>query len=333
MGKTLQFMVERLDSRVDVLTQVLNAVRFGSALSARTELGAPWGLHFGSRAGFHVVVAGSCLATVDSTGESVALSAGDVVVFPHGSEHTLSDPPGSPAPEFDDVVAGIAPAERIGPPPAKAGPRSILICGAYSFGTTGMNPLLRGLPELLHIPASPTHRGPLEGAISLLAAEAAGSDSGSGLVIDRLVYVMFVYALRTWLSQQQSASAGSWFASIHDPAIAPAIRAIHDDPSRDWTVTSLAEHSGLSRAPFARRFREAVGEPPVTYLTRWRMTVATELLEQGECIASVARQVGYDNEFAFAKAFKRVCGRPPGEIRRSASDRAAARTEPSAERS
>src|SRR4030095_13307159 len=149
MGKTPQFMVERLDSRVDVLTQVLNAVRFGSALSARTELGAPWGLHFGSRAGFHVVIAGSCLATVDSTGESVALSAGDVVVFPHGSEHTLSDPPGSPAPEFNDGVAGVAPAERIGPPPGR---RSTLICGAYSFGTQGMNPLLRGLPELLHIP-------------------------------------------------------------------------------------------------------------------------------------------------------------------------------------
>jgi AraC-like DNA-binding protein len=103
---------------------------------------------------------------------------------------------------------------------------------------------------------------------------------------------------------------------LQDPVAGPAVRAVHDDPAHGWTVAALAQRSGLSRAPFARRFRQAVGEPPLAYVTRWRMTVAADLLEQGERIAKVAHQVGYDNEFAFAKAFKRVRGVAPGQLRR-----------------
>src|SRR6266545_7398492 len=110
MGEKLQSMFERLDSRFDVLTQVLEAVHLGRALSARTELGAPWALHFGQteyRAGFHVVVGGRCWARLDSTGEHVALGPGDIVVFPHGTGHTLGDHPATPAVEFGDLVAGL----------------------------------------------------------------------------------------------------------------------------------------------------------------------------------------------------------------------------------
>jgi AraC-like DNA-binding protein len=312
-------MFERLDSRFDVLTQVLEAVHLGSALSARTMLGAPWALHFGEagrRAGFHVVTSGRCWASLDSTGEQVPVGPGDVVVFPHGTGHTLADPPGTPAVEFGEVVADLAPGERVSPPCGGGGDSTTLLCGAYSFSADGANPLLRGLPHLLHVPADRTRGSALQAAIELLDAEAGALDSGSALVVDRLVDLLFVYALRTWLRQQDDASARSWFGALADPVVGPAVRAIHDEPARAWTVVSLAQRSGLSRAPFARRFRQAVGEPPLAYVTRWRMTVAADLLDQGEFIAHVAHKVGYDNEFAFAKAFKRVRGVAPGRHRR-----------------
>jgi AraC-like DNA-binding protein len=169
---------------------------------------------------------------------------------------------------------------------------------------------------MLYVPAEQTRGGALEAAIRLLAAEVGHIDSGSALIVDRLVDLLFVYALRTWLSNNGDASARSWFGALQDPDVGPAVRAVHDDPAHAWSVAELAHRSGLSRAAFARRFRQAVGEAPIAYVTRWRMTTAAELLAQGEFIAHVAHRVGYDNEFAFAKAFKRVRGVAPGRFRR-----------------
>lgn len=312
-------MLERLDSRFDVLTQVLDAVHLGSALSARTMLGAPWALHFGAaerRAGFHVVVAGNCWASLDGSAEHVPLGRGDVVVFPHGTGHVLGDHPATRAAEFGDLAGGLQPGEQVTLPVGGGGEQTTLLCGSYSFSADGANPLLRGLPQMLHLPADQTKGTAVDAAVRLLAAEADGIHSGSALAVGRLIDLLFVYALRAWLSHQQDSGARSWFGGLQDPVVGPAVRAIHDDPARAWTVAALAQLSGLSRAPFARRFRQAVGEPPLTYVARWRMTVAAELLEQGQRIASVSRQVGYDNEFAFAKAFKRVRGIAPGQHRR-----------------
>ncbi|HEV2678674.1 MAG TPA: AraC family transcriptional regulator [Aliidongia sp.] len=308
-------MFERLDSRFDVLTQVLEAVHLGSAMSARTELRAPWALHFGPetghRAGFHVVTGGWCWVRLDGTDAPIMLGPGDVIVLPHGTGHTLGDRPDTPAIELAERVADLAPGQRVMLPSGDGDPTT-LFCGSYSFGPDGTNPLLRGLPDLLHIP---TGDGALSAAVLLLAAEAAGIQSGSALVVDRLVDLLFVYALRTWLIRQDDGSARSWFGGLQDAVVGPAVRAIHDDPACPWTVESLARHAGVSRAAFARRFNHAVGEPPLAYVTRWRMTVAAGLLEQGERIAAVAPRVGYDNEFAFAKAFKRVRGIAPGQHR------------------
>ena len=176
--------------------------------------------------------------------------------------------------------------------------------------------MLRGLPQLLYLGADQIRHTPLEAAIRLLTVEAGGLASGTSMVVDRLVDLLFVYGLRTWIDLQDDDKPQSWFGALHDAAVGPAVRAVHAEPAYGWTVTALAQSVGLSRAAFARRFHQAVGEPPLSYVTRWRMTVAAGLLTQGRSIAQVAHAVGYDNEFAFAKAFKRIRGVAPGQHRR-----------------
>jgi AraC-like DNA-binding protein len=319
MRKKLQFMFERLDSRFDVLTQVLQAVHLGSALSSRIVMRPPWALHFAAidrRAGFHVVVGGQCATALDGDRDAVALGPGDVVVFPHGAGHVLGDKPETPSVEVHDLVADMPPGGRVAIPGGDRGDATTVLCGSYSFAADGANPLLRGLPDLLHIPSGKAPNGPLAAAVALLAAEADALEPGTAMAIDRLVDILFVYALRAWISLQDGAGAHSWFGALQDPAVGPAVRAIHDLPAHSWTIETLAERAGLSRAAFARRFHQTIGEPPLAYLTRWRMTVAADLLKQGRRIAEVAHIVGYDNEFAFAKAFKRVRGIAPGLHRR-----------------
>jgi AraC-like DNA-binding protein len=325
MGETMANMFERLDSGIDVLTQVLDAAHLGGAMSAVTELGAPWALHFRAngapRAGFHVVAKGTCLTTLDNTDDQVALGEGDLVLFPHGTGHTLRDAVGPPAVEFARLVDDTQPAERVKFRFGGSGATTILLCGAYSLSAQGTSLLLRGLPDMIRIPADQARDTALEPAINLLVTESSGLEPGSGLVVDRLVDLLFVYALRTWFSHQDRTTKQCWFAALQDPIVGPSVRAVHKDLARAWTVAELAQRSGLSRAPFARRFREALGEPPLAYVARWRMTVAADLLERGEPIGSVAHQVGYENEFAFAKAFKRLRGIAPGQYRRRHSHR------------
>jgi AraC-like DNA-binding protein len=189
----------------------------------------------------------------------------------------------------------------------------VVLCGSYSFGPEGANPLLRGLPDLLHVTAG--SGTDLDVAIALLASESTGTFPGSALVIDRMVNALFVLALRSWMTPHANEAGTTWFRALTDPVVGPAVQAIHADPAQTWTVETLASHANLSRAALARRFGDAVGEPPLAYVTRWRMTVAASLLAEGERVASVAQQVGYGNEFAFAKAFKRVRGGAPGTFR------------------
>jgi AraC-like DNA-binding protein len=316
MGDWIDLMFDRLDSRADVLAQVLEALDLGGALAARTELRAPWALHFGDaerRAAFHVIADGGCWAVCDGGHEPVRLQAGDIVLFPHGAGHTLADDPDTPPLEFADLAEGVPPGARVPGPFRGQGESTTLLCGSYVFAADGANPLLHGLPEVLHVPAADRAGSSLASVVALMVAEAGAGHAGSALVVDRLVDLTFVYALRAWLDLQGGAGTPTWFGALHDPVVGPALRAVHDDPAHAWTVAELAQRAGLSRAPFAQRFRDAVGEAPLRYVTRWRMSVAAGLLAHGDRIASVAHRVGYHNEFAFAKAFKRVRGIAPGQ--------------------
>jgi len=303
---------------VDVLADVLRTARAGGTLSARTVLHAPWGVAFGEelRAGFHVVVQGTCWLRLEDGSEPSQLVAGDVVYLPHGPRHVLSDAPGRPAQDWRRLYDEHAGSEvRV----EGGGARTVLLCGSYRLDVDGPSPLLGALPAVVHVPADQAARtGALAASLTLLAAELDATRPGTDVAVERLIDLMLVYLLRAWLARQP-ADCGGWLAAVADPQVGRALALVHAEPGRRWTVDSLARAVGLSRAAFARRFTERVGEPPLAYVTRWRMTVAARLLrEADQPLAAIADQVGYDSEFAFAKAFKRSRGLPPGRYRSAA---------------
>lgn len=307
---------------VDVLTDALAAMRVGQTRSARTEVHAPWGLRFPAVGGttFHVLLRGQCWL-LPPDGEPVQMAAGDVTLLRHGSTVALADDPATPLQDF--LPRTWQPGQTIGRVDVEGtGERSLLVCGAYQLGRTRPHPLLAELPNLLLLRADETPG--LAAAVALLGAELEETRAGQDGVVPALVDAMLLLILRGWIERSARTAADiGWPGALTDRAISVALAALHDDPGRAWTVADLGDRAGLSRSAFAQRFTTLVGEPPLTYLTWWRMTVAGRLLRDSDApLSVVAEQVGYASEFAFAKAFKREFGIAPGRYRREAAEAA-----------
>ncbi|MEV4757614.1 AraC family transcriptional regulator [Micromonospora sp. NPDC049559] len=303
---------------MDVLADILSAMRVGRPVAAHTEARAPWGLRFGhvTGAAFHVVLQGTCWLTPlpDSAEfEPVALGPGDVVLLGRGATHAVVSEPDVPLTDFAPSRSSpSAPLGRVVLP--GPGGRSTIVCGAYRLHRHNPHPLLRDLPEVMHLSALPgRHRG-LRAMVELLGEELAHEPPGATVVTPALVDALLVYMLRAWLADGDN--AGGWSAALADPVTSRALAAIHAEPAHPWTVEKLADTARLSRAAFARRFTTLVGEPPLTYLTRWRMTTAARLLrDTDKTLGQVAVAVGYGSAFAFAKAFRREYATTPGTYR------------------
>ncbi|MBV6699472.1 AraC family transcriptional regulator [Kitasatospora aureofaciens] len=307
---------------MDILTEALSSMRTAHPASVRTEGRAPWALQLPPvvGAGFHVVLYGTCwLVPLDrEAGEPVALSPGDVVFLRDGRGHVLADHPDTP-PVLAEAcrVDGSLPIGTVSL--GGDGARTSLLCGNYHLDQGRPHPLVRQLPALIHLETRHGRHPELAAAVQLLGAELENPRIGSAGIVPALIDSLLLYILRAWFEAQPPATAAGWAAALGDSAVAPALTAIHEAPATAWTVESLADRSGLSRAAFARRFATMVGEPPMAYLTRWRMTTAARLLRESEApLTAVAAQTGYGSEYAFAKAFKREYGQAPGGFRREA---------------
>jgi AraC-like DNA-binding protein len=311
--------------RVDVLSDAVTAARAGLPTSYRVECRPPWGRQYQPvpGAGLHVILEGSCWL-IDPTGPPVALGVGDILFLPHGDRHGIADQPGTPLLPMIDGPDQILWQEqrrptdphtvRIGPDGvAHNGPVTVMLCGMYRFARERPHPLIRDLPDVVHLPARLGQHHQLRTTIDLLATELGASRPGTRAAVTAILDLLLVHMLRAWYDGSPNIG---WGAALTDPVVGAALRAIHDDPSRQWTVEDLGALAGMSRAAFARRFKRLAGQGPLTYLTWWRMTLAARLLRESDApLAAVGHQIGYGSEFAFANAFKRQYGVSPGRYR------------------
>jgi AraC-like DNA-binding protein len=300
---------------VDVLADLLTRARARGALFARSALRAPWGIEFqddGVPLSVHAVLEGELWADVQGI-EPQRFLQGDLLLVRSDAPYRFVHEPGAATRPLADLLAGDGDGRvhALG----GSGAETLLLCGAYTFEGFVCDTLLASLPPLVPLPAAAASRGPLRTAVALLADELVEEAPGQQTVLDRLLDLVLVYALRTWFSRPEAHAPG-WYRALDDPAIGPVLRAIHGDPAQPWTVAALASRAGLSRAAFARRFAAMTGQPPLAYVTTWRMTLAREaLLKPGATLAQVAHEIGYAGEFAFATAFKREVGTAPGRWR------------------
>jgi len=307
---------------VDVLADLLHRARARDGVFARSVLTPPWGLRFADAAplSVEVVIRGQAWIT-PADGEPIALHQGDLAIV-QGC-YVLAD---DPATEPGAVLYGDGRSAAAGEPPRHDPDRwrlptprtfgdldgpTVIVRSAYRLHGSIGHRLLDALPKALRVPADALPRSARE----LLDAEIGRDAPGQQTVLDRLLDLLLVLGLRAWLGRPE-ATPPAWYRALADPPIGRALQLLHADPGRPWTVASLAAEAGLSRAGFARRFTELLGEGPIGYLTRWRIDLAADLLANGDAtVAAVARQVGYADAFALSTAMKRVTGRSPTDHR------------------
>jgi AraC-like DNA-binding protein len=275
---------------------------------------------------YHVITKGSGWAAI--VGEPpVRLEAGDIVMFPHGDPHVMSSAPGV-RPTRVDAEWMIATRDDPKPIPIKShgaekdsagepapGALTNIVCGFLGCDLRPFNPLVATLPRLLHLPVGDD--GHWVAQVMQQAVNASQSKRpGAEAVLERMSEMMFVDAVRRYVDSLPDESKG-WLAGLRDRHVGRALALLHGEPARDWTVEALAGEVALSRSAFYDRFVQFVGQPPMQYLTQWRMQLAAGLLRETRApVASVALEVGYDSEAAFARAFKRLTGTPPAAWRR-----------------
>lgn len=305
----------------DPLTDVLRELRLVQSFYCHSELRSPWGFAMPNRdhAAFHFVAEGA--AWLRGIYERpLHLQRGDFVLIPHGGDHVLSDPVDGEAPLIDAL-----PFQKIGQNAALlrhggSGKRTVLACGGVRFEDPAVNPLLDLMPDLLHI------RGVADGQEQLvrqmldaMGSEALAPRPGGTTVMTRLADVLVIHAVRSWLERSPEGRTG-WLRALRDPRIGRALVLIHRQPDAAWTVASLAADVHMSRSVFSERFTVLVGVPPLLYLTRWRMHLATRWLrDERASLGQVANRLGYESEPSFSRAFKRHVGVAPSAIRREAS--------------
>lgn len=300
---------------MDIVESVLRVTQLGSPVLCRSVLHAPWGMAIGSnrKTAVHFVMQGSCWFRSEQSPGGVHLQQGDVVLVGGGVDHSLADSQDSPTRPWEAELAAARLKLADGANPKTA--QTVLMCAAYEL-QRGSHPLLGVLPDFFvtNIETVGNNRQ-LRAVVELLAAESQSAQPGSDILVPRMIDSLLVLVLRAWLQSQANVSAG-WLGALIDPQLAKALALIHQTPEQEWTVETLARRSGLSRAAFARKFCDLVGEPPLKYVTRWRMNLAAKLLSTtSDSIDAIARQVGYESATAFSKAFNRFHCVSPGRYR------------------
>ncbi|MFD9268780.1 AraC family transcriptional regulator [Streptomyces goshikiensis] len=312
---------------MDTLTGLLEGPKARGAFLLKAVYNPPWAVRIEDRAPLSVatMVRGSSWVLPDG-GEPVRISPGDVAVIRGPEPYTIGDAPDTPVqitvdPDQrcttgagEDVSESMALGVRTWGAEFQDAGSAVMLSGTYQAPSEIGRRLLSALPTVLVRPAAAADAT----LIGLLASEISRDEPGQEIVLDRLLDLLLIGVLRTWLADPGS-GAPAWYRAQGDPVVGPALRMLHENPAHGWTVEELGVKAGVSRASLARRFTELVGEPPMAYLTGWRLALAADLLREPDAtVAKVARRVGYGSAFALSTAFKRVRGFSPQEFRTGA---------------
>jgi AraC-like DNA-binding protein len=317
----------------DALSDLLRTVRLTGATFFDVAANDPWAVESPPRdmvlpkilpgadhlIAYHVVTAGRCFATITG-GQPIAVETGEVIVFTNGDSHVMSSSPGMRADPVAPNVLDLATSGQWpffinyggdGPPSTK------LVCGYLACDARPFNPLLENLPPM--IKAGDQQGGDaswLAQFIRFALMESAEKRAGGESVLAKLSELMFIEVVRRHLEALAPEQAG-WLAGLRDPFVGKVLSLMHGKPAHGWTIDELAKQVGLSRSVLAERFTDLVGIPPMHYLAKWRMQIASERLSGGNAnVATIAAEIGYESEAAFSRAFKKMMGVPPSAWRR-----------------
>ena len=315
---------------MDALSEALASVRMTGAIFYHAECTAPWGfrvphLHDVAHVlapgterlvSYHLVIDGKAVVCFPGE-EDIPITAGDILIIPHGDAHTVSN--GSPSTFLDSgaslgrYLAGDLTTMRLG----GGGEMTKFVCGYFGCERHAERLFLAGLPLMIKINLRGDPAGEwLENSVRHLVSQAGSSRPGQSILLSKMAEALFIETIRRYMEALPAEQTG-WLAGARDPVVGGALALLHRKPCHRWTVEELAAETGVSRSVLAERFSRFLGEPPLTYLARWRLQLAARMLQTTrESVIQVASEVGYDSEAAFNRAFKREFDVPPGQFRR-----------------
>ena len=322
---------------MDALSDALRVLHLTGAVFLDAEFTAPWCVvsHSGQPGSsvlsggpntifFHVLTEGRCKARLAAGGETLEFGVGDLVMLPRDDTHLLGSDLRM-VPTFAEALVQPAPSgELMRIKHGGGGEKTRFVCGFLRCDERLCRPMLETLPRLLRVPLGDgTATAWLTSLLHAGARETSAPRPGGETVLAKLSELLFVEALRRYIELLPEQQTG-WLAGLRDRYVGRALAVMHEDPGRDWTVQDLAERVGLSRSSLAQRFTDFIGQPPMQYLTRWRLTIAAQRLRSEKTtLARIAADSGYDSEAAFNRAFKRALGTTPAAWRRSDRSRIA----------
>ncbi|EIJ35458.1 AraC family transcriptional regulator [Thiothrix nivea] len=294
----------------DVLSHILQLLHFKSHVFFHSTYCGRWAVDSSGtgRSTFHLVSGGNCWLHMPELESPIKLEAGDFLVFPFDAQHAISD-------------SHILDVDTIGQEcPEDGNKKTALVCGYFMFDMPTANPVINSLPKWMLVKCEQAGIGfRLEQLSDMIRSEIDSQTPGKEVIIDRLTELLFIQVIRHYLNTGELADKGL-LAALADKRISYALQAFHTMPGHGWSVEKLADAAHLSRSAFSSLFTQILGEPPMQYVTYWRMQLAySELLTTRKPIADIAELIGYQSETAFRKTFKQVMGITPSMARNRAA--------------